>query len=200
MPLFVPLLGAPDTSEDQATLARAMRDRATIQSFASARELLHWLRAAHIAHWDIGAVVLDLDSPGLRAMLPAIIGEIGERPEPLLLRLTMTNLGMRAILLCVDAGVNPRLSIRPYDSLQDDLARLLLMHPSSASRQSARLAIVSCAIQAVSGPALPIVATAAVIGARAVSVSELASACRIGPRTLQSRLSSAGLTTPKTLL
>lgn len=148
----------------------------------------------------IRAVVLDLDTPASLAVLPTLVAQLEGTSVPLLLRLSVVRAAIREIVAHAETLTDIRLSLQPCDSFGADVLRLLSFKPEPGVSMQARFAIIARSAPILTGTALPIVATAAAIGARTASVNMLASACRLRPRTLESRLAMEGVMAPKQLL
>jgi AraC-like DNA-binding protein len=148
---------------------------------------------------DLGVrgVILDVGrerTPEIDEVVGAVVG----RPVqvPLLLRVTLPD-GVHSLKCAVPCEVHDlTISLRGYDRLSDDLARIA----SGAEHASARQTLVTRLVPTVRDDLLDIVVAAIAASADGVSVARLARLCASSSRRLQERLAVHSNIGPKRLI
>lgn len=204
------LLPEPSPSGCLLVCCGSHQERYIISSAAAGPTDLHFCASADVLArhkllteeriGQLRGVVLEVGTLASELALDRIASLLSGTAVPLLLRLDVRGMPIKAAVAHARTVADLRLSFRRWDRLEADIERLLSPAMISAPTPSARLQIIARSAEVVGGRALPIVAMAASLGARAISVSELAAACGLGPRTLESRLANAGVMGPKALL
>lgn len=186
------LLAYSQLHDEQRAILRGLDGKARVRFCTHADELVEAIRTQ-----PASAVLVEW-TPETAFRLRAIVDAIrsAATPIPILIRCSMSRQVALDILSVSPLVLDLRISLRGYDDVSVCAAQLLLRHDALSARSHlvARVTEVSPPL------AVAVIATAAIVGERCSTVRCLADVCHMPVRSLEHRLSEAGVVPAKRVL